>query len=76
MPKKSTKIPVPPRNQQNLQLTASQLLVFAPMAFPLTLGVSKCDVQMVKDMEVTPNTYCPPPTGNLQVQEDKGKFMH
>lgn len=40
------------------------------------LGVSKCNVQVLKDMEVTPKMYCPPSNGNLQVQEDKGKFMH
>lgn len=76
MPKESIKIPIPPRNEKNLQLLASPTPRISSNGLSLMLGVSKCSVQMLKDMEVITKMYCSPPTSNLQVQEDKGKFMY
>jgi len=76
MPKGSIKILISSRNQQSLHLPASPTPSIFSNALSLMLGASKCNVQMLKDMEVTPKMYCAPPTGNLQVQEDKGKFIH
>lgn len=40
-----------------------------PLAFPLTLGVSKCNVQMMKNIIVTPKLYWQP-------AKYLGKFMY
>lgn len=40
-----------------------------PLSFPLMLGVSKCNVQMMKNVAVTPKLY-------RQPAKDLGKFMY